>query len=199
MKNTHDLILDYLQSSQVASASELSQALHLTRADIRYHLNLLLAQQLIEKAAVRSPTKKGRPTQLFRLALKSQLNNFANLAEALLSSTACSKDEILEHLVDYFVASIPAAKQRTAQLSRLIAYLNERGYQSHWEATINGPRITFRNCPYAATLPKHPELCRMDAGIISAYLKLNFRQTARIDLEYAKIPACIFLINPQSG
>lgn len=199
MKNTHDLILDHLLSNQVASASDLSRALHLTRADIRYHLNLLLAQQLIEKVPPRSSTKKGRPTQLFRLALKSQLNNFANLAEALLSSRAGLKEEILDPLVDYFVASIPTAKQRTTQLNRLIAYLNQRGYQSRWEASSNGPRIIFRNCPYAAILSRHPELCQMDTGILSAYLKLNFQQTARIDLEYVKIPACIFLINPQRG
>jgi predicted ArsR family transcriptional regulator len=199
MKNTHDLILDYLQTNLCASAADLSQALHLTRADIRYHLNLLLAQNIIEKIAFRNPVKKGRPTQLFHLALKSQQNNLAFLADALLSTLYGSIDEIINPLVQRFVAAIPSAKLRTTQLNRLVAFLNEHGYQSRWEAYVIGPRILFRNCPYAAILAKHPELCSMDTEIISSYLMVPFRQTARIDLENAKIPACIFLINSQRG
>ena len=199
MKNTHELILEYMQSNLSASVAELSQSLHLTRADIRYHLNLLLAQQIIEKFASPVPAKKGRPSFLFRLALKSQQNNFADLADVLLSIYPDSKNGILDPLVQHFVTAIPTAKQRTNQLNRLVAFLNEHGYHARWEAYSTGPRILFRNCPYAAILAKHPELCRMDAAVISAYLKLPFQQTARIDMEYAKIPACIFLTNPHGG
>jgi predicted ArsR family transcriptional regulator len=199
MKSTHELILDYLQSNMVASAAELSQALHLTRADIRYHLNLMQAQSILEKVGLHGPAQKGRPSQLFRLAPKSQQNNFADLADALLSAFTNSNDELLDELVRHFASAVPNAKQRTTQLNRLVAYLNEHGYQSRWEAYINGPRILFRNCPYAAILTKHPELCKMDTAVISSYLKTSFQQTARIDLEYAKIPACIFLTNPHRG
>src|SRR5674476_107890 len=88
MKSTRELILDFLgQKKLAASASELSQDLHLTKADIRYHLKQLLEQQIIEKVIIRPPVHKGRPTQFFRLTVKSQANNFSFLAEALLSLT----------------------------------------------------------------------------------------------------------------
>jgi predicted ArsR family transcriptional regulator len=197
MKNTHDLILDYLQLNPAASAAELSRALHLTSADIRYHLKLLQDQRAIEKVAFRQSARKGRPTQLFRLAIRSQLNNYAELADVLLSNQAGEKENSIDQLVSYLVSEIAVAKQRTAQLNRLISFLNERGYQSRWEAYVNGPRILFRNCPYAVILPKHPELCAMDVGIISSYLNLPFQQTAKIDLEQSTVQACIFLTRHQ--
>ena len=202
MKSTRELILDYLSQKKLsASASELSQELHLTKADIRYHLNQLLEQQIIEKVVILPPTHKGRPTQFFRLTVKSQVNNFAFLAESLLSLTIQPplNDKILDQLANYFINSIIPAKQRTRQLNQLVSFLNEKGYQARWEAYVNGPRIHFRNCPYAAILPKHPELCNMDTKVISGFLKLPLHQTARIDLEYAKNQACIFMIIPQTG
>ena len=203
MKSTRELILDFFGHKKLAaSASELSQDLHLTKADIRYHLKQMLEQKIIEKIIIRPPVvHKGRPTQFFRLTVNSQANNFAFLAEALLSLTIQSplNNEILDQLVNCFIISIIPAKQRTQQLNHLIVFLNEKGYQARWEAYVNGPRILFRNCPYAAILQKHPELCTMDAKVLSIFLKLPFHQTARIDLEHAKIPACIFMIVPQTG
>ncbi len=193
IKNTHDLILEYLQSNPPASAAEISSALHLTKAGIRYHLNQLLAQQVITKVPSLLPVQKGRPTQLFRLSPNFHQHNLANLAGALLTISADIQDETLHKLAELFIAEIPTARQRTAQLNRLIAFLNHRGYQARWEAYANGPRILFRNCPYAEIISSHPELCKMDTAVISAYLKLSFQQTARIDQVYAKIPACIFL------
>ena len=193
MKSSHDLILEYLQANPASSAAEISQALHLTRADIRYHISLLKAQNLIEMSASRKATHKGRPTRLYRLAASSQSNNLAGLVDALLMIQT-DGDILVNDLAVHFASTIPPARQRSAQLNRLIAFLNSHGYLSRWEAYANGPRILFRNCPYAAIIFKHPELCMMDVEILSTYLGLDFHQTARIDLDQGTVPACIFKI-----
>jgi len=193
MKSSHELILEFLQANPASSAAEISQALHLTRADIRYHISLLKAQNLIEMSASRKASHKGRPTRLYRLATGSQSNNLAGIVDALLTIQTDSDSQVND-LAVHFASAIPPARQRTAQLNNLIAFLNSHGYFSRWEAHANGPRILFRNCPYAAVISRHPELCTMDVEILSTYLGLEFQQTARIDLERGAVPACIFKI-----
>ena len=197
MKSVRELIFDYLQKGYSASAAELSLSLHVTRADIRYHLKQLLEDRVIEKSVIVRPEYKGRPTQLYRLSRRAQPENYMQLSEALLSISEESNAnvKIFDQLAAFMAGKIPNAKHRATQLNRLISALNEHEYEASWEAYVNGPRIIIKNCPYAALLPEHPELCAMDRKIIENYLGARFNQAAKIEQKTRKSPAsCVFML-----
>jgi len=200
MESTRQLILKFLHKNHTSSASELSRVLQLTKADVRYHLKELQETKMVEKTVLHRPNQKGRPTQLFQIARQELPENYPALVNGLLAVLLepDSNQESLDRLAVYFSRQIPPSRLLNQQLNRLAAYLTEHGYLARWEAYTNGPRILFRNCPYAQILPDHPEMCSLDVKIISAYLSLPFEQTARIDLQYAKIPACIFTLKNQT-
>jgi predicted ArsR family transcriptional regulator len=66
-KPSAELILQYLEQNQHASALELSRALKLTVQDIRYNLRQLQSQEKITAYSQRPAQGRGRPTTLFVL------------------------------------------------------------------------------------------------------------------------------------
>ncbi len=190
--------MEYVHKNQSATVSELSEKLHVTRADVRYHLKELLAAGDIEKAEIIQPNWKGRPTRLFRLADKAKPGNYSHLAEALLSiyDNQHLTTPVIDQLAAHFARKILPAKQRPTQLNRLVKFFTDNAYSAVWEAYAKGPRIIFRNCPYAALLTRHPQLCAMDARIIEEYLNLHPSQVAKFNQKSGGGPTCIFLIEP---
>jgi predicted ArsR family transcriptional regulator len=87
---------------------------------------------------------------------------------------------------DPFV-NLPISKR----LAMLVEKLNERHYQSRWEAGAEGPRVIFGRCPYAAVIEGHPELCRMDAEVLVRALNGDVRQVEKIAKGRG---ACIFSV-----
>jgi predicted ArsR family transcriptional regulator len=201
VKNIHDLILELIQKNQTASAAELSVSLQVTRADIRYHLKQLLENHKIEPAATLKSSGKGRPTVIFRLSSKAQLNNYLQIADLLLSTTshAEEKNETAEILAASMAKAVPNTMQRTRQLNQLISFLDDHGYRAGWEAFPDGPRILFRNCPYSGLIKNHPELCKMDQILLEKVLGIHFDQLQKIDPDSVKIPACVFKISKQQN
>ncbi len=78
------------------------------------------------------------------------------------------------------------------RLAVMVEGLNKMKYRSRWEAGPEGPRILFGHCPYAAIIERHPELCQMDAHLLSGCLGGSAQQMAKIGREGAT--QCIFLI-----
>ncbi len=64
----------------------------------------------------------------------------------------------------------------TQRVVRLTDRLTELAYAASWEAGAEGPRILFGHCPYAAIIAKHPELCSMDAQVLSLEMGLPVQQ-----------------------
>jgi predicted ArsR family transcriptional regulator len=63
-------------------------------------------------------------------------------------------------------SNLPVAKR----LVLLVEKLDEMHYQARWEAGAEGPRVIFGRCPYAKVIDGHPELCKMDAALLSISL-----------------------------
>jgi len=76
----------------------------------------------------------------------------------------------------------------------VVQILNLKRYQARWDAHAQAPRILLHNCPYAAVLENHPELCRMDAYMIAQLLGLPVEQLARMDIFGSHPPACVFAV-----
>lgn len=201
--STRERILAHLQEHHTATVVGLSRAWGLTRADIRYHLNSLLEERVIELVP-RDPTqelKRGRPVQTYRLAARSLPGNLAALCGAalklLMDAPDAEKEARLRQIAQLLAGrSLPAAGSSIQRLNQVVGVLNQRSYRARWEAHASGPRILLRSCPYAALLKEHPELCKVDRYFIEHLLQAPLRHAAKMDLETGKSPACIFFVTP---
>ncbi len=196
---TRQAILAYLQKNTSATAIGLSQALDSTIPNIRHHLSILLQEGAI--MAFSPPRSRqsgrGRPTTFYRLSPHNQPDNLDRLASALLElvqspppSALKPADPLAQLAYRLFNFSGPAATL-TQRLNHVIRQLNLHHYQARWEAGAAGPQIQFRNCPYAAILPEHPELCRFDCKALEIFLRRPVKMTAKIDSTQPH-SACIF-------
>ena len=78
MHETRQRIIDFLKEKRKATVEELAAAIDLTPMAVRYHLNVLQADNLIAAFAVRRQSGPGRPQQIYRLT------------EAAIRLSACS-------------------------------------------------------------------------------------------------------------
>lgn len=203
-------VLDYIRTHRLATASEIGQALHLTAANVRHHLGILYQQGSIEIAGERPAQGKGRPAQLYAIAQGLQGDNLAYLAGALL-------DELNDRLVEperqaMLLRMAQRLAQRTAhnqpgeaaqrksgphltrRLVNVVQDLNHFHYQARWEAHRDAPRIILAHCPYAAILPEHPEICRLDATLIETLLGVPVEQISRLARDERGATYCMFKI-----
>lgn len=199
--NTQQAILEILQKQPTVYAEDLSQVLSKTRANIQYHLKLMEKAGWIEQIQPVSIIKsQGRPRNYYALASRGRANNYIHLANALLKSLLpvdASSPEFKHQVEKIARALLPQTVETTAltptrQLNQLAKELTSQGYQARWEARSAGPSFVFRNCPYYAILPQHPELCLIDAAILKNFLFRDVTQQARIQLP--QVTACRFNI-----
>lgn len=178
-------------------------ALDRTRANIQYHLSKLEAEGLIEKLpSAALPAQPGRPRHFFVLSVRARPTNLVGLADALLkqlfSTEKTAEQSTLDQLAQrLFPLSLPISLTLTQRLNRVVKELSSRGYQARWEARPAGPQVEFRNCPYAALLPLHPELCQLDAAVLKLLTACQVEQRMRMQLP--KEPACLFQVRPASS
>jgi predicted ArsR family transcriptional regulator len=197
---TRQRILEQLSSKHSLSASELSQALGTTAANMRHHLGILLREGAIEIIEQRPGAGRGRPTHLFALTQQARAHNLDRLADALLR-------ELLEGLQpEERLAALRRVARRlggqpggvgtlTQRLNACVSLLNTLNYQARWEARSSGPRLVFAHCPYASILPEHPELCQLDASLLEGLLEAPISQTARLAASRQGGKVCIFNVS----
>ena len=201
---TRDLILGTLQRYPNATVEELSRLLKLTRADIRYHINALLqAGQVVQMQPLPKDghQPRGRPAKAYQLSAGARPDSLTHLTDTLLeilqsrSAAAGANLEVLAQRL-FPVNPLSAIEAHAAgRLNKAIQIINQHLYQARWEAHAIGPQIFFHNCPYAAILRKHPELCQVDRQILQNLTGLPARQIRKIDLDGPSAAACVFLLN----
>jgi len=200
MTSSRKQILDYLQSKDLASASELSHALKMTTANVRHHLRVLAEEGAIEVISQRPAQGRGRPALLYNLTQQAHRHNLDGLASAMLETlvTSQSSEGRSEALQQIARALASAGNQKTPvhltqRLFRAIQRLNEMGYQAHWEAHREAPRLVLGHCPYASILPEHPELCLMDASLLENLLGVPAQQAKKLAQDSQGASYCLFL------
>ena len=80
------------------------------------------------------------------------------------------------------------------RLASTIERLNSMHYQARWEAGAEGPRIILGHCPYRAIIADHPELCQMDAALLTELLQDEVMQTAKLEPGAGGLPFCGFVL-----
>lgn len=202
LSTTRERILAYLKENRTTTISALSRAWGLTRADIRYHMNALIDDGLVERVPRDKslPAGRGRPAQAYRLADRSTPDNYPQLCSALLAALLGSLDDdrekeaVLKSLAEKLSSEryIPPAAP-TQRFNQATAFLNRHSYHARWEASAAGPRLLLRNCPYAAIVGQHPELCTLDRLLLERLLQMPLRHAVRMNLATGAPPACVFV------
>jgi predicted ArsR family transcriptional regulator len=190
MMKTRQRILNHLKKTRDATAKEIARALNLSAPNVRYHLSVLGSDGRVEVVPKSKQDARGRPEKYYSLSQAALGDNLPALTDALLSQVGSTVawTTIAHRLIDPIEASnLPAV----ARLRVLVEKLNQMRYQSRWEAGAEGPRILFERCPYVAVIEEHPELCQMDASLLSDYLGMEVRQLGRIEKTQGM---CIFAV-----
>lgn len=200
MKSSRQRLLEYLQNRRMASTTEMSRALHLTGADIRHHLSIMMREGVVEVISQRPTGGRGRPTQMYGLTQQALQHNLDGLASALLEEIVVTLSQETREVWLRNIAcrlmgnNPPSSRNPTQRLFAAINIFNDMHYQARWEAHTDAPRVLFAHCPYAAILPEHPELCKMDMFLLEQMLGQPSLQIAKQEVNPQGIPHCIFRI-----
>ncbi len=196
--NARQRILGYLQSHPGTTAVELSRALRVTPANIRHHLAILVGDGRAVLLGTRPADGRGRPVQVYGPGELKAHDPLAALADALLGQQETLAPQAQAAALRQLAARLAAippeglGEPGARRLAQAVERLNALHYQARWEAHAQGPCVILERCPYEAILDRHPELCRMDAELLSALLGAPAQQTARLELNTRGVPFCRF-------
>jgi predicted ArsR family transcriptional regulator len=198
MLTSRQRLIAYLESRQAATTDEISRALHLTPANIRHHLSHLVEEGIAQTVGYRPKPARGRPEKLYALSRQISSHNLDGLSSALIQILSAQEQPVQESWIKDLAGELGKTDQGkespTKRLFQVVKHLNELKYQSRWEAHSDGPRIILGHCPYAAILPKHPELCRMDRFLLENLLEADVNQISRLEVGAKGLPQCVFKI-----
>lgn len=200
MQNTRQEIIDYLKRRRSATVAALSQALAMTRPNIRHHLDLLQEQGLLQLAGERPVNGRGRPTLVYMLAPAAGQDGLPQLVQALLDEINAEENENrrsdkLKRLAErLYRGPAPNDQPVTSRLNHAVKQLEQLHYEAHWEAHAEGPQVILGQCPYAAIIQHHPELCQMDRHLVEGLTGRPAEQVEKITYKPEGPHTCRFVI-----
>jgi len=189
MTTARQKVLSYFTKTRTASAREISRALKMSAPTVRHHLRVLVSDGRLELMSVRGRDGRGRPEKVYSLPGAALGENLSALADALLTEAGSgfSAEALGKRLAgESNFASQPVAKR----LNLTVEKLNQMNYHARWEAGAEGPRLIFGHCPYAAIIARHPELCKMDEGLLKDLMGQSVTQISKIGKDGSLI--CLF-------
>lgn len=188
---TRDAIARSILENGPSTASTLSQRLSLTPAGIRRHLDLLVADGILEARDPRvgSTRGRGRPSKVFLMTDegRSQFeHSYDDLAVAALKFMAAHSGD---HLVNAFAESraedierkaTPYLAKRAKKVDALATFLTEQGYAASVEKRGTGEEICQHHCPIAHVAAQYPQLCEAETQAFSRLLGTHVQRLATI-------------------
>lgn len=199
MSRTRAQILEILERQRTATAAQLSRSLQVSAADVRFHLQQLVNDGLIEPAGEQRTGEPGRPRRLFRLTPEARQSNLDQLAGVLIQIVAEQLGAAgLAQAASRLAGNLGAGKLPAGRrLYQAVQRLNELHYQARWEAHAESPRLVLGNCPFAAIIEDHPELCRLDRRLIENLTGLTAEHTAKLETNPRGEIFCLFELQAQ--
>jgi len=173
------------------SAAQLARALQMKPANIRHHLGILMADGRVQIVQDQRSGGRGRPRQLYALSPALRGENLAAALAAILDE-APRREDLLRAAGSRLAGRPEAGLSLARRLAAAVEGLNRMHYEAHWEAGAEGPRLLFANCPYAAIIEKHPELCRLDAAMLEASMSASVQQIAK--MQRGGPALCVFAV-----
>ncbi len=181
MHETRQHIIEYLKENQQATVEELAAATELTPMAVRYHLNVLQADNLIDAFAVRRQSGPGRPQQVYKLTEAADdffPEDYRGLTDYLLDEVSVrlgkvGVGQLFNSIANRLVSEAPPPKENQTfegRLNEVIIFLTEKGFAVCWEAENDSYVIHAHSCPYRRVAKDHNEVCLLDQHIIGSML-----------------------------
>jgi predicted ArsR family transcriptional regulator len=171
IQTTPSSILAYLRDNGPASIAQLSIALSLTKADIRFHIKKLILTGGIVEHNAEPAGLAGRPACLYELSPSHLPNNYLNLLLCLLKIEKLPMNQgKFQDFINGLVKQMPLTTQTGSPIQRYNAamiILQSQNYSPRWEAGSHGPRFIFQACPYQILVTDFPWLCQFDTVYLS--------------------------------
>jgi len=189
--STRDAVARSVLENGPSTAVVLGERLGLTPAGIRRHLDLLIADGILE---AREPNMalsrgRGRPSKVFVMTDSGREqfeHSYDDLAVAALKFMSAQSGE---HLVQAFAqsraddierkANIALAK-RSHKSEALATFLTEQGYAASIEVRANGEELCQHHCPIAHVAAEFPQLCEAETAALSRILGSHVQRLATI-------------------
>jgi predicted ArsR family transcriptional regulator len=169
-QSTREVILHTIKSSPESTIETLAGAADVSPVTVRHHINSLLADGLIEAAAVRR--KVGRPYYIYSLSTKGQElfpKRYVRLTSRILDELKARLPEnmvaeIFKGVVQGIIAEHAGEFESLSmerKLDYLVEMLGEEGFLSSWEKTAEGYKLVEYSCPYLSVGHQHSEVCNL--------------------------------------
>lgn len=188
--STRDQILANLRRKGQCSVLDLAEVTAVSPISVRHHLAVLQAEGFVTAMPERRGV--GRPRLLYSLTeagLERFPTKYLALTNRLLSEIKGHlPQEVVEQLFRDMASTM--ASEMTSQIEglpiqqrvdRLLLLLSEHGFEAQAEVDPQGDyRVTELNCPYYRISLRHPEVCTIDAAIISQALAASVHRQSCI-------------------
>ena len=193
---TRDAIARLILEHGPATAATLSQALALTPAGIRRHLDLLVADGILEAREPRSSSVRGRgrPSKVFLMTdsgrekfehtyddlAVSALNFMASHSgEQLVAAFAQSRADDIEAKANEYIEQNKTSRKND-KVALLAEFLTDQGYAASVEDRGMGEEICQHHCPIAHVASAYPQLCEAETQAFSRLLGTHVQRLATI-------------------
>jgi predicted ArsR family transcriptional regulator len=193
---TRDAIARLILEHGPATASTLSQALALTPAGIRRHLDLLVADGILEAREPRnSPARgRGRPSKVFLMTDQGRAqfeHTYDDLAvsalkfmashsgEHLVVSFAEARAKDIETMANEYIEQ-NSKSRKGEKIALLSEFLTEQGYAASVEDRGLGEEVCQHHCPIAHVASAYPQLCEAETQAFSRVLGTHVQRLATI-------------------
>jgi predicted ArsR family transcriptional regulator len=193
---TRDAIARLILENGPATAATLSQALALTPAGIRRHLDLLVADGILEAREPRNSSARGRgrPSKVFLMTdsgrekfehtyddlAVSALNFMASHSgEQLVAAFAQSRADDIEAKAHEYIEQNKTSRKND-KVALLAEFLTDQGYAASVEDRGMGQEICQHHCPIAHVASAYPQLCEAETQAFSRLLGTHVQRLATI-------------------
>lgn len=188
---TRDAVARSILENGPSTAAGLGERLGLTPAGIRRHLDLLVADAILEARDPRiMPSRgRGRPSKVFVMTDSGREkfeHSYDDLAVAALKFMSSQSGE---HLVAGFAKSraddierkaVKAVSRRANKLESLAQFLTEQGYAASAGPRGSGEELCQHHCPIAHVAAEFPQLCEAETEAFSRLLGTHVQRLATI-------------------
>lgn len=205
MQQTRRYILEILREHGQATVDDIVDALrqrrgNITAVTVRHHLSRLQEAHLITAPELRHRETPGRPQHVYALTEQGKNvfpTNYQTLATELLKQMRQhlppeGVNVILQGVADSIAedADIPDVPI-SQRLDMAVDYLNQHGYDAHWDTRPDGYVLYTANCPYPHIAAVDESCCNMDMRLVSSLIGIVPRLLSRLSAGDAN---CAYII-----
>jgi predicted ArsR family transcriptional regulator len=188
---TRDAVARSILENGPSSAVTLGERLSLTPAGIRRHLDLLVADGILEAKDPRASAVRGRgrPSKVFVMTDFGRQNfehSYDDLAGAALKlMSAQSGTELVNAFAQSRADDIErkgavALAKRSHKTDALASFLTDQGYAASVVQRPMGEEICQHHCPIAHVAAEFPQLCEAETEAFSRLLGTHVQRLATI-------------------